>query len=127
MNKKGGICTIKGETFPYDVLVCLGVTKEDILKYCDKHYVDALTPEERNDLVCDAHGKTYKLQNRAFILWLKEYPKGSKGAGWLAHEIFHTADLMLRGAGLTLSNDSDETFAYQIDWLTRHIYAAFKL
>lgn len=118
---------MKGETYPYDVIVCLGVTREQILAYIDKKFVDALTPEEREDLVCEVRGKTFKLQNRAFILWLRDFPRGAQGHGWLAHEIFHTADLMLRGAGITLSNDSDEAFAYQIDWLTRRIYEAFKL
>ena len=127
MKNKGGFLRIKGETFPYDVLVCLGVKREEILAYFDKHFVDALSPKDLENLEMKGHGRVVRLDNNAFVLWTADFPKTPEQFGWLAHEIFHTADLMLRKAGATLSDDSDEVWAYQIDWLTKIIFKAFKL
>lgn len=125
---KGRFLLLKGETFPYDVVVCLGVTREDILGYMKKHFTDdALTEKDKEELVMNGHGRTVELDNNAFILWTNDFPRKPQEFAWLAHEIFHTADLILRRAGVSLSDDSDEVWAYQIDWLTRKIYTEFKL
>ncbi len=125
--KKGGFLLIKGETFPYDVLVCLGVTREEILAYFKKHFEYDFAPEELEQLEMRGHGRTLRLNSNAMICWTKEFPRTAAEFGYLAHEIFHTADLIIRRAGATLSDDSDEVWAYQIDWLTRRIYWAFGL
>lgn len=125
---KSGFLLLKGETFPYDVIVCLGVTREDILVYVKKRFTDdALSLNDLEGLQMRGHGRTLRLDNKAYILWTKNYPETPEQFAWLAHEIFHTCDLMLRSAGVTLSDDSDEVWAYQIDWMTRHIYRAFDL
>lgn len=71
------------------------------------------------------HGLTVRLENKAIVLWLIKYPTSSEGFAYLAHEIFHTADMMLRNAGMILSDESDEAWAYQIDWITKRIYKEF--
>lgn len=124
---KGGFLLIKGETFPYDVLVCLGVTREDILAYFKKHFEYDFAHEELEQLEMRGHGRTLRLNSNAMICWTKVFPRKPAEFGYLAHEIFHTADLIIRKSGATLSDDSDEVWAYQIDWLTRRIYEAFKL
>lgn len=93
----------------------------------DCEFEDALTAEDKEHLHMEGKGRTMRLTNNAFILWTKHFPHTPEEFGYLAHEIFHVADLMLRRAGLSLSDDSDEAFAYQIDWITRRIFAAFKL
>lgn len=118
---------IKGETFPYDVLVCLGVSREDILSYFEKHFADALTEKDKESIVMKGHGRVVMLESNAFICWVKEFPRTPEDFGYLAHEIFHTADLIIRKAGASLSDDSDEVWAYQIDWLTRKIYESYSL
>lgn len=127
MKTKINFALIKGETLPYDTLVCLGGTREQLLAYCALNFDNALTPEERDQLttIVGAVGRTRRLNNGAYLLWLRDYPVTFKDFGILAHEIFHVADLMLRQAGLALSNDSDEIWAYHIEWLTRRVYTAF--
>lgn len=128
VKNKAGFLLIKGQTFPYDVLVCLGTTKQEILDYTDKKFENCFTDEEKELLNIEGKkGKVLRLKNRAFILWLPTYPILSDDFGHLAHEIFHTGDLILRAAGITLSDDSDEAFAYQIGWLTEKIYNSFNL
>lgn len=127
IHKKAGFLLIKGQTFPYDVIVCIGVTRGDIFHYFEKRFLDSLTESDKKNIVMEGHGRTIVLENRALILWLKEFPKTPEHFGHLAHEIFHTSDLMLRRLGASLSDDSDEVFAYQVDWITKNIYKYFEL
>lgn len=39
--------------------------------------------------------------------------------GTLSHELFHAVDMNLRSKGITLSDDSDETYAYHMGFFTR--------
>lgn len=123
---KKGFYKLVGETYPYDIVVCLGTTREEILAHFKKKFIKGLTKDDEEKLEMTGHGLTLRLDNKAFILWLAKYPRTSEQFGYLAHEIFHVADIMLRSAGLTLSDDSDEAWAYHIHWITRNIYKAFK-
>lgn len=125
--KKIGFLLIKGTTWPYDVIVALGPTKKQLLAYIDRRFKNALTTVDRQNFDAKGHGRTIQLENNALVLWTLNFPYSPQEFGWLVHEIFHTADLMLRGAGLQLSYESDEAFAYQIDWLTKVIFKEFKL
>lgn len=124
---KKGFLYIPGTVFPYDILVCLGTTKQDIIKYMDDKFENALTDKERTNLEIRGHGLAARLENNTYILWLKEFPTAYNDADYLAHEIFHVADLMLRKAGLELCDESDETWAYLIGYITKKIYTEFKL
>ena len=125
--KKAGFLLINGETWPYDVVVGLGVDRDQFKDYLKRRFVNPLTKDDDEKLFCKGHGLTLRLENKSFVLWLKKFPNTPDGFGFLAHEIFHTADLMLRSAGMELSSDSDEAWAYQIGWLTNIIYRKFKL
>jgi hypothetical protein len=126
MKRKSGFLLLHGQTFPYDVLVALGATRDELLSHFGAKYAP-LHEDEKEELQMIGKGRTVRLKSGAFVLWTKEFPNTPEHFGYLAHEIFHTADLMLRRAGATLSDDSDEVWAYQIDWLTKNIYSSFKL
>ena len=128
MNKKR-FFLLKGIIYPYDTVVCLGVSKEEILQYMEKNYIDSLTSEDKDalEMPLNTKGRTLRLKNNAYILWTKYFPVNVEHFETLNHEIFHTSDMMLRKAGLSLSDDSDEAWAYMIGWMTREIYKNFKL
>jgi hypothetical protein len=125
--KKAGITMIKGEIYPYDVIVALGATRDEIIAYAEKRFVNAFTAKDLEELVMVGQGRTVRLENKAMVCWTKHFPKTSSDFGFLAHEIFHTADITLHHAGLKLTAESDEAWAYYIGWLTDRIYSAFKL
>lgn len=124
---KSGFLLIKGEVWPYSVIVCLGVEKQHILDYGNIKFIKPFTIKDEEKLEMKGHGLTLRLENRAFVLWLKKFPKTPEEFGYLSHEIFHVADMILFHAGMTLSPDSDEAWAYLIDWYTKKIYTEFKL
>lgn len=121
------IFLIKRETFDFDVLVCLGTERKDIINFANKRFKSAFTSDDLEKLEMRGCGLTVQLYSKAFVLWLKKFPTTLKDFGYLTHEIFHTSDLMLRQAGMVLSDDSDEAWAYQIGWLTKKIYEVLNI
>jgi hypothetical protein len=109
---------IYGTQFPFDVLVCLGSKREDIIKRIDRT-IYKLTDEEKGHLIMHGHGKTLILDGGQIILWTALYPK--LGSGTLAHEIFHAVDFILDRMGVRHSFDSDEVWAYLIKYYTNEI------
>ena len=123
---KGGFQHIKGTIFPYDVVVCLGVTKENILKYFKKKFVDGLSESDKECLeITHQKGRTLQLDNRAFILWLPKYPKTPSNFGDLQHEINHVVNLMFMFMGNKLTSDCDEVTAYMTGYFTEKIYEGY--
>lgn len=62
------------------------------------------------------------LKGNQRVIRMANYPITVIDYGILQHEIFHAADLALRHMGITLSDDSDEAYAYLIEYLTTEIY-----
>jgi len=53
---------------------------------------------------------------RLHFIWTR-----SKNVSHLAHEIFHATHLTMQTKGLLLSDDSDEAYAYFIQWMTKKV------
>ena len=47
---------------------------------------------------------------RGYVIWVEDWK-------YLAHEIFHCAYFILRDKGMCLSDDSNEAYAYLIEYL----------
>lgn len=123
-----GFFELKGSVFPTDVLVCLGKTEQEITEYITDVFDYALSDEEKTDLKPSKawQGRTVLMEGNWIVMMLKHHPANASGFAILAHEIFHATDMMLRIRSIKLSNDSDEVWAYQIQWLTKEIYRHFK-
>ena len=120
MKKKGLMFIIDWHIFPFDVLVCLGVTREEIIKKIHKSYTYKLNSEELEKLQMLGRGKTVMLEGGQTILWIKFIPK--LGSGVLAHEIFHAVHFLLNKIGVVIEGfDKDELPAYIIEYLNNQI------
>ena len=77
----------------------------------------------------------------AKTVWIERDGKGCALALWfpawwhvndalylsvLAHECFHAAEFVLRERGMTLTDASDEAYAYYIAWMFRECYRRLK-
>ncbi len=60
----------------------------------------------------------------ALILWFPRWWSRKNGThlSVLAHECFHAAEFTLRERGMTLTDSSDEAYAYYIAWMFRNCY-----
>lgn len=67
-------------------------------------------------------GRTTLLPCNRTIIRLRSVPKSVTDYGTLAHEIFHAVTFILTRIGMSLTNESDEAYAYLIGYLTKEIY-----
>lgn len=101
--------------FPFDILVCNGSGREDIVKYI-KGLGYELDEEENEHLKMHGNGRTVMLKGGQTILWTRN--KVKPGNPVLQHEIYHAVCFILDRVGIKISEHNDELAAYMIEYLT---------
>ncbi|MFA6096718.1 MAG: hypothetical protein WC788_03780 [Candidatus Paceibacterota bacterium] len=101
--------------YPFDVMISIGTTTEEVIKAITKLGCE-LSDNEKKLLEVTGRGRTVMLENGQTVIRLKSYSQSV-----LAHEIFHAVCFLFDRIGITFSSDSDEAFAYAIEYLTREI------
>lgn len=131
-NKKNKIrrkfLVIKGEVFKFDLVIGLGVTREELIEYTESEFINPLTQEDKERLLGGTpFGKAVRLSNRAMMLWTRDYPKNPFSFATLCHEIFHIADFVCDSIGIHDTVNADEVWAHLISWYTEIIFREFEL
>ena len=103
--------------YPFDLMVSCGQT-DDQLKASLKKY--GIEWQDRLILDCPAH--YVRLARNQPVIRTANYPITVTDYGILQHEIFHATDQILRYIGINLTDDSDEAYAYLIEYITREVY-----
>lgn len=120
-NNKKKIFIVNYEIYPFDCLVCIGSTTEEIVKYLKKLDRELSKEEiEAIELENIGRGRTIMLESGQTIIRLN-----SLDASTLAHEVFHAVYFLAERLNIKLSEDSDEAFAYLIEFLTKKIILNF--
>ena len=70
-------------------------------------------------------GRTIMFESQ-MMMRLNNYPATASDFGLLQHEIFHVAEITLHDLGMNLTHDSDEAYAYLIQFITIKIYELLK-
>lgn len=113
--------TVKCDIYKRDVVFYFNTKKEEILK--DITTLTEITEEETKLILKPiSEGRTILLDSGVIVIIIREIPRLSRWKGVLAHEIFHAACFMLHRAGLSFADNSDEAYAYLIDFITRRFY-----
>lgn len=110
--------------YPFEVMFSVGQTDKELKGELDKfgcNWSDLLI------LPPTGLGRTVMTDSNHTIIRFNEWPVTCKQYGTLAHEIFHAVDFIFRRIGMTLSEDSDESYAYMIGYLTEEIYKKINL
>jgi hypothetical protein len=101
--------------YPFDVFV-------SFQNYDDfEHTLKKILPKDIHSEIEVFKGnytaRTLKFSNGALAIRFT-----TKDHGLLAHEVFHATDLLMENIGMKLSRDSDEAYAYLIQYITVEIY-----
>ena len=104
--------------FPFQTIVCLGMNREAVLKKLKQIGYEP-DDEELEQIKIPGTGRSLRLKGGQTILWTKLYPRA--GSGVVAHEVFHVVDFLTEHLGITYSNNSDEIYAYMIEYFTNQI------
>ena len=114
MNK--GIKVIELGLFPYDIMVanCVSVAdiKNTLKKFGQEMDIDAENHLGGNDL-----GYTIKLPSNAVLIYFPKKPT----LGTIAHESLHAVWMILDTMGVEPSKQSEEVYAYVLEYLTNKI------
>ena len=106
--------------FPFHVLVCLGSTREDILRKL-KNLRYEVSEKEIDQINMSGIGRCVMLENGGTILWIRDYPNEAGSLSCITHEVFHAVYFLLGRVGIEISDDSDELVAYMQGYLVNKI------
>lgn len=95
---------------------------EELQNYLSETFGEYYSIDIVNELNLDkCCGKVADLEDCSHLIWLPSVPTTFQENGTLAHEIFHLAVSILISRGIPLNEDSEETVAYLIGYLTSKI------
>lgn len=118
MKRSGFIVSLK--VYPFDIFVWFGYDIErmgkKLKKYVSHTEVDEFTAQSFN------RGKTCQFSSGQTVIWLPNSPQSVDELSVLNHEIFHAVTLILNKVGIRLSEDSEEAYAYLIQYVSKQIY-----
>ena len=104
-------------TYPFDIMVFIDKSDEVVYKELSKHL--DLTDEDKEILKCEGNGRTVMLEAGQTVMRIKN---GKQFHETIAHEIFHAVEFLFRRIKIKLNEDSDEAYAYQIQYITKQVY-----
>lgn len=114
---------ISFEIYPFDLMVSIGQTDEELTAALAEHGVTAHVPALIGyGINCPAKYAFWNKES-TFLLRIHELPTTSKMFGALAHEICHIVSWALETLGFKLKcSSSGEAYAYLTGWITEKIY-----
>ena len=114
--------------YPFDVMVSINQTDKQFEKVLNKY---GIYSEEDGGIFSLSQsqyrvGRTVMFSNDQTAMRLNYYPSTAKDFGLVQHEIFHCVEFILGSVGMNLTADSDEAYAYLIQFITEKIYELLK-
>ena len=120
---KNKLFIVNHGTYPFDVLVCIGISHTEICDHIEKKKGYKLSDEEFEKLEMQGNGRTIMLKNGATVLRIKNLKSKTTFYATLTHEIFHAVEFLFDRVGIKHDTEtSGEAFAYQIQYLAGSIY-----
>lgn len=114
---------IRNDVYPFDILVSFQSNKDfkKTLKKClpIKYY------NEIENSIGNGNARTTLFSNNAISIKFNNIEDINHGH--IAHEIFHAVSMMFDNINMKLSSDSDEAYAYFIQYVTNEIYKLLKV
>lgn len=106
--------TLSGSTFDMDVHVIVTDDIQFATKYVQENLDSTVTAEDFN-----ARAVSFPINDgKSPIIWMAT----TEDKGVIAHEIFHTALNIMYWAGMELNSETEEAFAYEVQYLTNSFY-----
>lgn len=124
MKIKPRIFKVDCGSYPFDILFCLEVKKEAILSHLKNRYGVKLSSKDNDALTMYGYGRTIMVDGGRVIMWFQMKDHADHMHGMIAHEVFHAVEMLFDLVGIGYNGViSGEAWAYQIDHITRQIYA----
>ena len=109
-------------TYPFHLLVFVGMTNKEMAKKAESFTGMVLTGEEKSHLDQHARGRAlYFPRIRLSIIIMRDFKTDYEWLSVLAHEIVHAVHSIFDEIKLRISDGSEEAFTYQVEYLTRGV------
>lgn len=112
---------IEIELYSTDLLVVIGDIDGAIKWLENKNVSDDDIEFVKSSCDTGSQGTTGLLSNNALFIRLLQSPTTTEYKAILAHEVFHAASMLLRSRGMSLVKESEEAYAYLIEFIHRKI------
>jgi len=111
------------EVYPFDVMVSIGQSDEQLGAVLDKLDLSVADIELCRYASTTAIGRAVMFSTNGSFIRLRHLPSSARDFATLAHEIFHIVTFVMDRIGMKLKLlVSDEAYAYLISYLTEKIY-----
>ena len=124
MKKQGTFIQMRLDTWNDVVYAAWGCSHDQFLHKVKK---DFAVPQSELDIMREGiegvSGRCWQLCHRKLILMWFNKPYTYRT---IIHECFHATTFLLGRKGLKLSDDSDEAYAYMLDYLSSTVINTFK-
>jgi hypothetical protein len=108
------IVFIEGSTFDLDMVVLVTEDTAYAAQYVRENLDSTVTGKD-----FDARGVTFgPVEGKPIIIWLSD----AEDKGVVAHEFFHATLYKMYWAGMELHSETEEAFAYELQYLTNQFY-----
>ena len=108
------IVFITGSTFDMDVVVLVTEDTAYATQYVHDNLDSTVTSKD-----FDARAVTFGPQDgKPIIIWLSD----AEDKGVVAHELLHAMLYKMHWAGMELTSETEEAFAYELQYLTNQFY-----
>jgi hypothetical protein len=108
------IVFITGSTFDMDVIVLVTEDTAYAAQYVRENLDSTVTGKD-----FDARAVTFgPVEGKPIIIWLSD----AEDKGVVAHEFFHATLYKMYWAGMELHSETEEAFAYELQYLTNQFY-----
>lgn len=112
------VITLKGSTFDIDATVLITEDVAFATKYVQDNLDSTVTASDFN-----ARGVSFGVvDGKSPIIWMASIDD----QGVVAHEMFHTTLNIMYWAGMELNSETEEAFAYEMQFLTNSFYNQIK-
>jgi len=112
------VITLKGSTFDMDVTVLITDDVPFATKYVKENLDSTVTAADFN-----ARAVSFPIvDGKSPIIWMSSI----EDQGVVAHELFHTTLNIMYWTGMELNSETEEAFAYEMQYLTNSFYNQIK-
>lgn len=112
------VITLKGSTFDMDVTVLITEDVAFATEYVQENLDSTVRASDFN-----ARAVSFGIvDGKSPIIWMSSI----EDQGVIAHEMFHTTLNIMYWAGMELNSETEEAFAYEMQYLTNSFYNQIK-
>lgn len=118
MKSKSMNFIVKLNVFPFDIMISLGQSDEELKKELKKYRVVF-----EDDMKLVGHGRFWMDSRNRSLIRVSEFDSSCEDFATLQHEIFHVVTHILDRMGVKfVLNKSDEVYSYLIGYVTKEVY-----